>query len=351
MPTTRPTAMPPMPRLSRRAVLAAPLIVMACKARAATIRLAGPAFGTTYHATVIVPRGGPDKATLQAAVDGALAQVDASMSNWSPTSEIARINASRSAGPHPLSAPLRQVIEAAQAINAASDGALDVTIGPLIELWGFGAAGSRDRVPDEAAIARARAASGQARSFRLTPQGLEKLNPEAEIYLSAIAKGYGVDHVARAIAALGPTDYMVEIGGEIVAAGRNPDGQRWRVGIETPDAAGQAITQIVQISGLGLATSGDYRNYFQDQGHRYSHLIDPATGRPVTHRTTSATVLADNAMLADGWATAMLVLGRARGMAVAQAHDLAVLFIERSEGGDAPFTLTTTARFDALQQE
>ena len=139
---------------------------------------------------------------------------------------------------------------------------------------------------------------------------VEKTNSDAQVYLAGIGKGYGADHVGRAIEALGITDYLVEIGGDLYTAGRNPEGLPWQIGIEAPNIADRRVLEVVGVSGLGLASSGDYRNYFEEDGQRYSHLVDPATGRPVTHKTASATVLAENAMLADAWSTAMLILGR-----------------------------------------
>jgi thiamine biosynthesis lipoprotein len=143
---------------------------------------------------------------------------------------------------------------------------------------------------------------------------------------------------------------MVEIGGDLYAAGMNPDGQPWQIGVETPDALRRGVQRVVSVSGYGMATSGDYRNYFEQDGIRYSHIIDAGTGRPVTHTTASVTVLAENAMLADGWATAMLALGKERGLAVAEELGLAVLFIERDQSAEAlQFISAASARFTELQ--
>ncbi|WP_291738141.1 FAD:protein FMN transferase, partial [Leisingera sp. F5] len=165
----------------------------------------------------------------------------------------------------------------------------------------------------------------------------------------ASARGYGVDAVAAALQGFGVENYMVEIGGDLVTKGENAKGEAWRIGIEKPDAAAQTVQLIVPVSNLGLATSGDYRNYFEHEGMRYSHILDPVAGRPVTHATTSVTVIAENAMLADAWATAMLVLGRENGLKLAQEHKLAVFFIDRDvqAGADAYMTSASSA-FEAL---
>jgi thiamine biosynthesis lipoprotein len=175
---------------------------------------------------------------------------------------------------------------------------------------------------------------------------LQKTDSQTQIYLSGIGKGHGVDRVAHALAGLGLTDFMVEIGGDLYSSGRNPDGRPWQIGIEWPDVALSGVERVAKVSNLGMATSGDYRNYFEEDGVRYSHILDAKTGRPVTHKTASATVLAENAMLSDAWATAMLGLGRERGLEIAEEEDLAVLFIERDQKS---FKATPSTRFYALQ--
>lgn len=250
------------------------------------------------------------------------------MSNWDPASEISRFNARTDTAPVTVSPQLAQVMQAAEAVNTASAGAFDTTMGPLIELWGFGAPGARP-MPDADQIAAAQLRSGHRNTLATQGTRLQKKQGDAQVYLAAIGKGYGADHVGRALEQLGVSDYMVEIGGDLYASGRNPEGLPWQIGVETPNAHDRAVMDVIGVSGLGLASSGDYRNYFERDGERFSHIIDPTTGRPITHHTASATVLADNAMLADAWATAMLILGRDRGLEIAREQDLAVMFIER----------------------
>jgi thiamine biosynthesis lipoprotein len=268
------------------------------------------------------------------------------MSNWDAASEISRFNASSATGEVKVSPELATLMAAAQDVHDASLGRFDTTIGPLIEAWGFGADGTRPHHPGAETLAAAAARSGHDNTLRIAPGALQKRQAGTQVYLAAIGKGYGADRVGRALSEMGVTDYLIEIGGDLYAAGRNADGLPWQIGVETPDSRTRGVMQVVGLSDKGLASSGDYRNYFEEDGTRFSHVIDPVTGAPITHRTASATVMAENGMLADAWATAMLTLGSEAGMDVAVAHDIAVLFIDRDGDG---FVTTPSPRFAALQ--
>ncbi|WP_264214218.1 FAD:protein FMN transferase [Leisingera thetidis] len=313
------------------------------------LRLSGETMGTTY--SVVAIGTGLDHEALAAAVEGTLAAVNAKMSNWDPASEVSTFSAARSTAPVRVSPEFADVLAAANDVHEKTGGKFDVTLGPLIELWGFGPRRPEDPVPSDEDIAAALESVGQARLLTLdvTAGTLKKSAPETGINLSAIAKGYGVDAVAAVLEGFGADRYMVEIGGDLVTKGDNAKGEAWRIGIEKPGAGAQTVQLIVPVSNLGLATSGDYRNYFEHDGVRYSHILDPVAGRPVTHSTTSVTVIAENAMLADAWATAMLVLGRENGLKLAEAHKLAVFFIDRDvqAGADAYMTSASSA-FEAL---
>ncbi|MCP4818794.1 MAG: FAD:protein FMN transferase, partial [Shimia sp.] len=325
------------------------LALAACKRGAADILLSGKTMGTTYNVVAVDPAKSVTKDELQAAIEASLAKTDIQMSNWNANSEISKINAARGTAPMAVSAEMAELLDAANAVHHATEGQFDLTVGPLIDVWGFGADGKPGVVPTEAEIAAAMAKVGQGDALRLSQAGLEKLNPEAEMYLSAIGKGYGVDKVSEALEQFGIDNYMVEIGGDILTKGKNAEGMAWQVAIETPDALSRDIQKVVGVSNFGMATSGDYRNYFEEDGVRYSHIIDATTGKPVTHTTASVTVLAENAMLADAWATGLLAMGRERGMAVAEAHDLAVLFIERdAASAEKTFVTTATSKFAAI---
>lgn len=278
-----------------------------------------------------------------------LANVNAEMSNWDANSEVSQFNNARSKRPFAASPALSQVVETAQAVGAASDYQFDVTLGPLIELWGFGAPGSANSVPTDSAIADALHASGRGKPLHISDGTISKPHPDTKIYVSGLGKGHGADRIAAALRKLGIEDYMVEIGGDLVTAGRNPSGSRWQIGIEAPSYVDRVLQKVVGLSDLGVATSGDYRNYFERGGVRYSHILDSRTARPITHTTASATVVAENAMLADAWSTAMLVVGRSRGLELAEEHDLAVLFLEQDkDAAGRGFLPSASPRFEAL---
>ncbi len=334
---------------SRRSFLVMPLaFAAACKKGWSVLELAGLTMGTGYKIVAIDHSQAVDQAALQADVDAALARVTAQMSNWDDASEISRFNAASAGDSLTVSAEFYHVMQAAADVNAASDGRFDVTAGALFDLWGFGTKHNTGSMPTDAQIADALGCCGQEQSIALHNGALGKLNDGAQIYLSSIAKGFGVDLVAKTLAAHGITDYMVEIGGDLVTAGKNPEGQPWQIGIETPQSFDRGVMQVVGLSNMGMATSGDYRNFFEVDGQRYSHMIDPTTGRPVTHNTASVTVLTDNAMLADAWATALLVLGRDRGLALANERGLAALFIERSADASKGLVPTASDKFTSL---
>ncbi|WP_116131882.1 FAD:protein FMN transferase [Tropicimonas sp. IMCC34043] len=312
------------------------------------LKLSGETMGTTYHITAVdVPKRVSEE-DLSQAVDATLAAVNHAMSNWDKTSEVSLFNADASTDPIAISPELAQVIAAANKVHALSEGKFDVTLSPLIELWGFGTRKPEDPVPSDSDIAVALAHVGQGGLLVLDGQTLAKTDPAVSVNLSAIAKGYGGDAVAKTLRDQGIERYMIEIGGDLVAAGTNEAGDPWQIGIESPDTGSHSLEMVVPVSDLGMATSGDYRNFFEQDGVRYSHLIDPTTGRPITHRATSVTVLAENGMMADALATAMIVMGEDEGMKVAAANDLAVFFISRAEGPDEAYLKHESPAFEKL---
>ncbi len=333
-------------------VLAVATLLSAClfDKEPEVVRLSGETMGTTFNITAIGVD--VDEEALAAAVEETLADVNAKMSNWDENSEVSKFSKSQSTEPTQVSEEFALVIAAANDVHEKSGGTFDVTLGPLIELWGFGPRKPEDPVPSDEDIQAALDSVGQARLLTLDREAgtLAKSDAGVGINLSAIAKGYGIDAVAGTLRDAGIEDYMVEIGGDLVTMGENDKGEAWRIGIEKPQAGSQNLQLIVQLDDLGMATSGDYKNFFEQDGVRYSHIIDPITGRPITHRTTSVTVLAENAMMADAWATAMLALGQEKGLELAEKHKLAVYFISRdvTGGEDAYITVQSTAFKDAL---
>jgi len=318
---------------------------------AKVVALSGNTMGTTYNITAV---GIPDtvsKNRLSSAVETILADVNAKMSNWDKASEVSLLNASDASRPVSVSADFMTVMTAADDIHALSDGMFDVTLGPLIELWGFGSRKPEDQIPADADIENALTFVGQTRVLTLDrgTSTISKSDPKVGVNLSAIAKGFGIDAVAAGLKKLGIDNYLVEIGGDLVTAGHNQHGEAWRIGIEKPEPGEKAVELIVKLAGKGLATSGDYRNFVEHEGMRYSHIINPVTGRPITHRTTSVTVVAENAMIADAWATAMLVLGAERGLKIAEANKIAIYVISRKKNGNAGAYVTEmSSAFDAL---
>ncbi len=335
-------------KLHRRTFLAMTLALAACKNRTHLIDIKGFSMGTTYNVVAIDHDGTLDKPEIKEAIDASLADVTGKLSNWDNRSEIARFNAASSGVTQTMSPELSRVMNASAHVHEASEGRFDTTIGGLIELWGFGAPGAAT-VPNSDAVAQAMEIAGHQNVLNLNGDQMAKRHAQAQVYLAGIGKGYGADHIGQVLEAFGLKDYMVEIGGDLYTAGLNPDGLAWQIGIEVPNPGDRTLAGVVGLSSMGLATSGDYRNYFEVDGQRFSHLIDPTTGYPVTHETASATVLADNAMLADAWSTAMLILGREKGLEVAAAQDIAVQFIERRPGVEQQaFKTYFSPRFEAL---
>lgn len=292
--------------------------------------------GTTYHVTVITHGPGPGE-ELQAKVDGRLDEVNRHLSTWVEDSEISRFNRRQEAGVEfPISGDFLRVMTGAAEIFALSEGAWDGTVRPLVDLWGFGPAGPKPSVPSDKRIAAARARVGFDQIEIRRPGSLVKRRPSVTLDLSAIAKGYGVDAVAEVLRGEGFVDFLVEIGGEVFAAGVRRDGRPWRVGINRPDpeADGEEVYAIVPLGGQALATSGDYRSYILEGGVRRSHVIDPRTGRPVANGVVSASVLAPSCMQADGLATAVMVMGAEAGLTLVEDLDdvEALILVERRGG-------------------
>ena len=308
------------------------------------LRIEGLSMGTSYSVTVPGAEPG-DEPPISAAVRDELELVDGLMSTYRSDSELSRFNRHRSLEPFALSPETFEVLAATRRASQLTGGAFDATVGPLVDAWGFGPAGATARPSDEV-VDRLLGHCGWAK-LRLDPAArtAKKADPRLQCDLSAIAKGYAVDRISAALGKLGFRDHLVEIGGELVARGRNSEGQAWRVGIERPDASGRLVQRILRIRDVAVATSGDYRNFQGSGGERYSHVLDPRTGRPVSSRVASATVLDASATRADALATALMVLGEDAGAALAEREDLAVLMIVRE--GDSGLRESASSRFHA----
>lgn len=299
----------------------------------AELHMSGRTMGTTYSVKYRPTQDTPSLQALQIEVDALLAEINHTMSTYDPESELSHFNQLRTTDWVSASAPLRDVLKAALEIGAQSEGAFDVTVGPLVNLWGFGPEVHPDRIPLETDIAAARARSGLDKiTLSETQPGIRKNRPDVFLDLSGIAKGYGVDRVAELMTAHGIEHFMVEIGGEIRVRGFKEQDTPWRIAIEKPLSGERSVHTILALSDIALATSGNYRNFFEIAGRRYSHTIDPTTGWPVDNHLVSVTVLAETSMRADAWATAFQVLGPERGMAIAERLNLPVLFVIERDG-------------------
>ena len=293
----------------------------------------GLTMGTSWSVLVHAAQLPLTRPRLQSEFSTILNRVNSEMSTYLPESELSRINDTGGAAWLTVSASLMHVLQAAQDISRSTQGAFDVTIGPLVNLWGFGP--EQDfAVPGEEHIDAALRLVGY-EYLHLDPaaSALKKTNGGIQIDLSAIAKGYGVDEIAHYLERLNLDNYLVEIGGEIRARGVNRANIPWQIGIEQPVGGQRQVRRIIRLGNSAMATSGDYRNYFEHEGTRYPHTLDPRTGRPVAHGLTSVTVLHPSTMLADAWATGLLVLGPEEGFALALKNGLAAYFIVRGEPG------------------
>ena len=313
--------------------------------RARLVALGGETMGTTWSVKIATRQELPEGA-LRSAIDAVLAGVIGEMSTWRDDSDLVRYNRAPVGNRQVVPAGFADVLACALDVARDSGGAYDPTVGPLVDLWGFGPDGTRREPPDAASLAAARAHCGWQRiafdreSRTLTQPG------DLALDFSAIAKGYAVDAVARRLDDLAETDYLVEIGGELRARGHRPDGRPWRVALERPE--GGAADTVVVLSGRAIATSGDYYRYFEHGARRYSHTIDPRSGEPITHDLASVTVVHAQAMHADAYATALTVLGADAGLAFARERGIAARFVTRTRQG---FARAASPAFTAILQE
>lgn len=300
----------------------AALLCSACQPKR-ELRLSGKTMGTTYHIKVVAGLF-TSGAEIQRQIDNRLAAINKSMSTYDPSSEISRFNAIRStAESFSPSDDFLNVLRVAATLHRLTDGAWDGTLDPLVNLWGFGRKGAANHIPNDREILQALTHVGFDR-IRLDPSGsLGKTDPAVTLDLASIAKGYGVDEIARLLGKEGFEDFLVEIGGEVYARGLRKDGKPWRVGINRPDreAAFNDVYRAVPLTNRAMATSGDYRIFIQVADQFYSHIIDPRTGRPVVNGVVSATVVAANCTVADGLATALMVMGPEKGVALVNRQE------------------------------
>ena len=349
--------MEPSPGVVRRFVLPAIFVVAlfaalvwrqpGCDEQVRTWAFGGETMGTTYSVKATIKTPPVEKKDVAAAIEATLETVNNQMSTYRPDSELSRFNRAAKGTPFQVSPELITVVAKAQEVANLSGGAFDVTVGPLVNAWGFGPKKAQSP-PTDTEIKQLLAKVGHSKlSFDAQKKTLTKDTDDLYVDLSAIAKGFGVDQVAARLEALGFEDFMVEVGGEVRAKGTNERGEPWQIGVEKPDESTRGIQEIVSLSNMAMATSGSYRNFYEKDGERVSHTIDATTGMPIKHRLASVTVLHTDCMSADGLATALNVLGPVRGAALAEKEGLAALFIVK--GRDGRFTETVTPAFEALR--
>lgn len=328
-----------------RTAICITLLLAACGQELQVAELSGSTMGTTF--SVQIP-GSAGRARLDALGNEMITRlrdIERSASTYDTGSTLSRFNDSQNVGWVSVDHTLCAIVDLAAKLSDETDGAFDVTIGPLVNLWGFGPGEQRTEPPESAAIdaAMARVDHSQVATDCEQP-ALRKSRPDIFIDLSAIAKGYAVDELAMILDQEKVESYLVEVGGELRARGLKPGGDAWRVAIERPDTDTREIQQIVELMNRAMATSGDYRNYFESGGERFSHTIDPRTGRPVTHSAAAVTTIHESAAVADAYSTALLVMGPDDGLRFAEESGLAAQFLVRSEGG---FETRTTSGFTA----
>jgi thiamine biosynthesis lipoprotein len=316
------------------------------------LQVTGETMGTYYAITIDAPSETDTEAGVQAEIVERLAEINAQMSTWDSESEISRFNQSEATDWFPVSAEFAAVVTEAKRIHELTDGAFDPTVSPLIDLWGFGKP-DRSGSPGTAEIEKALQSVGmQHIDVQETPTALRKSQAAVQLNLSAIAKGYAVDALAKMLTKSGRPSFIVDIGGETRAGVAKANGDPWRIGVESPKAGlkrGEQPSQIVPITESSIATSGDYRNVLEVDGVIYSHTIDPVTGHPLKNPPASVSVNHDSCMTADALATALMVLGAEKGILLAQKERLAVLFQLLNSNGE--LSQTGTGLFEQNQKK
>ena len=312
-----------------------------------TISLEGKAMGTTWEVTFRELPENVSQETLRGEIEATLERIESLASHWRTDTPVSQFNQTLDTQPFPVPSDLLAILKTAERIHHKTEGAFDVTVAPLVNLWGFGPIEeTRGKIPSDEEIENALASMGQDKLELLPKSSIRKTRPDLQLDLSAIAKGFAIDQIAQRLDESGVLHYLIELGGELRAKGNGSKGDGWQVGLEHPegDANTTKIHRTIALENAAVATSGNYRLAFTDPdtGQSYSHLIDPRTGRPVSHDLLAVSVLASNAMEADAWATALLVLGPEKGMQLADKENLAALFVERGPSG---IQVLTTANF------
>ena len=337
-----------MVRLLQICLLIPMLMLVACEgnSRLPQYELSGNAMGTTFSVLLVAPGEDFSKEQLQSNILETLEAVDRLASTWREDSELSRLNANRSSEWIDTSIELCTAIERALEISRLTDGAFDITVGPLVNLWGFGPDGDVSAPPADSALLAVMEEVGYERlKTHCDTPAVQKQNGNIYVDLSGWAKGHAVDRLAALLDEKQLKDYLVEIGGELRVRGHNAEGLKWAVAIESPSTTKRVPHSVLRVTNTSVATSGDYRNFFDHEGQHYSHTIDPRTGRPISHALAAVTVVNESAAYADALATALLVLGPTEGPERAKNLGVAAYFLIRDKTG---IMEVSTPTFDSL---
>ncbi len=306
------------------------LFVIGCEAEKTGPQITGSTMGTSYSVQWSDVSISISTSELKDLIERRLDQINSLMSTYIPNSQLSNFNQSRETGWHAIDGELAQLVALALSISKKSDEAFDITVGPLVNLWGFGPSETTFTFPTDTEINIAKRSIGyQNLEVRIDPPAINKKVADLYVDLSAIAKGYAVDEVAQILDDHNILNYMVEIGGEIKGKGVAPHGTPWRIGIETPNFERGKIEKIISLGDVGVATSGDYRNFIEYEGKHYSHTIDPRSGYPADHHLESVTVIHESTAIADAWATAFMVLGPKKSIQLSNTNNLSGVLITR----------------------
>lgn len=311
--------------------------------------LSGNTMGTTFRVLLVAPSEALSKEALQARIVESLDRIENFASTWREDSEISRFNANPASSWIEVSTVFCLAIDRALEVSRESGGAFDITVGPLVNLWGFGPDGVAKEPPTQAELLAVTQLVGyEGLQTRCDQPAVQKRSGSIYVDLSGWAKGHAVDELALLLDAHDLEDYLVEIGGELRVRGHNAEGQKWAVAVETPSTTKRSAHSVLRVTNTSVATSGDYRNYFEHDGQRYSHTIDARTSRPISHDLAAVTVVHQSAAYADAMATALLVLGPEAGPALAGELDIAAYFLVRRRTG---FEEIISPEFEVLRKQ
>jgi len=336
-------------RLLHLSVLIPALLLAACgsDSRLPEVEFSGSTMGTSFNILLVDPSEDLPKEQLRSGIAETLERVDRLASTWRSDSELSTLNANPDTDWIDVSAELCVAIEQALEVSEQSHGAFDVTIGPVVNLWGFGPDGDVTEPPSDDELEAAMAAVGYRNlRTRCEQPAVRKQNAGVYVDLSGWAKGFAVDELAALLDEYNLRNYLVEIGGELRVRGYNAEGLKWAIAVEAPSKTLRKPHSILRVTDTSVATSGDYRNFFDHDGKSFSHTIDARTGKPISHQLAAVTVVSESAAYADAMATALLVLGPKDGLELAENLGLAGYFLVRGTQGIQEMT---TRNFDLLR--